>query len=168
MIMNEVKLLCSNINKFEHFVKLISTILKPNDLVLLEGLIGVGKTQFVKFYCKYIGCDQTVTSPSYTLVNMYNIQNYNIVHADLYRIEDENELLEMGIEDYLINNITFIEWGEKFQDFFSEYLIIKIEHLKEDDYPSGRKIMVSYKGNYWETKLKNIKNILESNKITVI
>jgi len=166
--MNEIQFLCANIEQLKYFTKITCNIFKPNNLILLEGFIGTGKTQLVKFYCENMDYKQNVTSPSYTLINMYPIANYNIVHVDFYRIELEKELLEIGIDDYLINNITFIEWGEKFQDFFNDYLKIKLEHTEDVKCESCRKITLSYKGSNWELKFQNIKKILENNKIRLI
>ena len=93
--------------------------LAPGDIVAIYGDLGSGKTEFVKGICEYYKVEEIVTSPTFTIVNKYNgtvSDNQTILyHIDLYRIEKESELLEIGFEEYLGDKtaISLIEWAEK-------------------------------------------------------
>ncbi|OBX24810.1 tRNA threonylcarbamoyladenosine biosynthesis protein TsaE [Gelidibacter algens] len=82
--------------------------------LLFYGEMGVGKTTLIKALSKKLGSAATVNSPTFSIVNEYEIQDDLIYHFDLFRIEDEEEALNFGIEDYLFSNhYNFIEWPER-------------------------------------------------------
>ena len=89
-----------------------------NKTLLFYGQMGVGKTTLIKEICKELGVLDNISSPTFSLVNEYqNSKNEQIFHFDFYRIEDENEALDMGIEDYLYNNNwCLIEWPENIEN----------------------------------------------------
>ena len=95
--------------------KEFTKMVKNGDIVLLQGDLGAGKTAFVKAFVNALGGDENVvTSPTFTLVNEYVVDAQTIYHFDLYRIESEDELYNIGIEEYLYSNaICFIEWPER-------------------------------------------------------
>ncbi len=76
--------------------------------------MGVGKTTFIKALCRHLGVTERVNSPTFSLVNEYQGEERKIFHFDLYRIEQEQEALDFGIEEYWQeNNWCFIEWAER-------------------------------------------------------
>jgi len=83
--------------------------------LLFYGSMGVGKTSLIKEIVKQLGVDDVVSSPTFSLVNEYQSRNgETIYHFDFYRIHNEEEALDIGIEDYFYNNDwCFIEWPEK-------------------------------------------------------
>lgn len=90
-----------------------------NDKVLLfHGEMGVGKTTLIKEVCKVLGVEDTTNSPTFSLVNEYVTENNDTVfHFDFYRINDEEEALDMGIEDYFYsNNWCLVEWPENIKN----------------------------------------------------
>ena len=93
--------------------ELIETI--SNKTLLFYGDMGVGKTTLIKELIKQLDSDDVVSSPTFSLVNEYHSRNgEKIYHFDFYRIEDENEALDIGIEDYFYDNDwCLIEWPEK-------------------------------------------------------
>jgi len=107
--------------------------IEAGDIVLLRGDLGAGKTAFVKGVVKALGGNENnVTSPTFTIVNEYVTDKFNICHFDLYRINDVNELYNIGIEEYLYsNNVCFIEWPERAEELFvgkyKEIVITKID-----------------------------------------
>ncbi|MEX6625822.1 tRNA (adenosine(37)-N6)-threonylcarbamoyltransferase complex ATPase subunit type 1 TsaE [Tenacibaculum salmonis] len=86
----------------------------PHKVLLFNGEMGVGKTTLIKEICKKLGIEDVAHSPTFSLVNEYQTKNNDIVyHFDFYRIEDEEEAYDMGIEEYLYsNNWCLIEWSE--------------------------------------------------------
>jgi tRNA threonylcarbamoyladenosine biosynthesis protein TsaE len=94
------------------FTKEVVTYFQDGDTVLLYGDLGSGKTLITKYFVKLLGCEEEVSSPSFSIVNQYGgIPIIN--HIDLYRLKDKTELINLGLED-LWNGpgINFIEWPE--------------------------------------------------------
>ena len=80
-------------------------------IILFEGDMGVGKTTLIKTLVDLLGSEDLVSSPTFSLVNEYKGVNDNIFHFDLYRVEDEEELYNFGIETYIYSNdYVFVEW----------------------------------------------------------
>ena len=79
-----------------------------------NGKMGVGKTTFIKAICEELGVNQTVNSPTFSIVNEYEGENGQIIyHFDCYRINKIEEAIEIGVEEYLYSgNLCFIEWSE--------------------------------------------------------
>lgn len=89
-----------------------------NKTLLFYGEMGVGKTTLIKEICKQLGVLDTISSPTFSLVNEYQTSTEEkVFHFDFYRIEDEEEALDMGIEDYFYTNEwCLIEWPENIQN----------------------------------------------------
>jgi tRNA threonylcarbamoyladenosine biosynthesis protein TsaE len=87
-----------------------------------SGELGAGKTTFISALCKALQVDETVTSPTYSIIQEYKTTQGKIVyHIDLYRIKNSHEAVEAGIEDCLNSNeICFVEWPERARDIFPE------------------------------------------------
>lgn len=89
------------------------------DIVALIGQLGTGKTLFIRGICDYFKVEEIVTSPTFTIMNQYTgyIQNkeFSIIHIDLFRIKNINELVDLGFLEILStpNSIILIEWAEK-------------------------------------------------------
>ncbi|MCD8432289.1 tRNA (adenosine(37)-N6)-threonylcarbamoyltransferase complex ATPase subunit type 1 TsaE [Tenacibaculum finnmarkense genomovar ulcerans] len=86
----------------------------PHKVLLFHGDMGVGKTTLIKEICEKLGVDDVAHSPTFSLVNQYQTKNNDTVyHFDFYRIEQEEEAYDMGIEEYLYSNDwCLIEWPE--------------------------------------------------------
>ncbi|HRY37044.1 MAG TPA: tRNA (adenosine(37)-N6)-threonylcarbamoyltransferase complex ATPase subunit type 1 TsaE [Candidatus Magasanikbacteria bacterium] len=125
------------------FGKKIATTLQGGDILCLYGDLGAGKTTLTKGVAQVFGIKQRIKSPTFTLFNVYFIQlngkSLKFVHIDAYRLKDEDELLDIGIDDYLGNTETIcvIEWAEKIPNLLKKKkcVEIRIEHA-----PTGRKI----------------------------
>lgn len=84
-----------------------------HNVLLFYGDMGVGKTTLIKQICKDLGSNDIISSPTFSLVNEYSSKNETLYHFDFYRITNEEEALDIGIEDYLYSkNWCFIEWPE--------------------------------------------------------
>lgn len=101
------------------------------------GNLGAGKTTLVQHLCQELGVEDSVSSPTFSLINQYNGhydgKNITINHLDLYRLKSVEEALDIGIEELLNSNqYLFIEWPEIIQDLLSDPLcVIKIDHSEE-------------------------------------
>ena len=101
--------------------------LKGGEIILLEGVLGGGKTIFVKGVAEAIGIDDIITSPSFSIMNNYKGKFY-LYHFDFYRLEDQFEIEEL-LHDYLYTpeSIIMIEWGYKARNILKEYILVNIE-----------------------------------------
>ncbi|MEO8933402.1 MAG: tRNA (adenosine(37)-N6)-threonylcarbamoyltransferase complex ATPase subunit type 1 TsaE [Xanthomarina sp.] len=109
-----------SINELETIVEQLIKQLKSKT-ILLYGEMGVGKTTFVKALVKALGSTDQVSSPTYSIVNEYELVNDKIYHFDLYRIKDIEEAYNFGIEDYLDSKTwIIIEWPELIEDLITE------------------------------------------------
>jgi tRNA threonylcarbamoyladenosine biosynthesis protein TsaE len=104
-----------------------------SEVVLLTGELGAGKTVFAKGIAAGAGVRDVdrVCSPSFTLVNIYE-GRHRIFHIDLYRLERETEILDLGWEDYLGEGIVIVEWAEKLP-FELEGIAVRIEMGADDE-----------------------------------
>ena len=95
----------------------ISKIIKTDDTIFLYGEIGVGKTTFVRFLINYLETKNKlkksdILSPTFNIVYDYSIKKKIILHYDLYRLKNYNDILELGIFENDSNHIKIIEWPE--------------------------------------------------------
>lgn len=121
----------------ENFGQELSLKLKGGDILLLSGELGAGKTTFIKGIARGLGITSEITSPTFTLMNVYPTStNKNLVHIDTYRLNDEQELIDIGVEDYLgkPNTICVIEWPEKISGLLKnkKTTSILLEHLENN------------------------------------
>lgn len=92
----------------------IASVIIPNFVVALNGELGAGKTTLVRYILQKMGIEGTIKSPTYTLVEPYQIGTTDIYHFDLYRFNSLDEWFESGFDEYFVHHsICFIEWAEK-------------------------------------------------------
>ena len=105
----------------EKFGIALASGLKPGDVVCLIGELGTGKTTLTKAIAKGLGIRQTVTSPTFTLVQEYTEGRLPLYHFDVYRIEDPSEMFEIGFEEYLNGDgVCVIEWADQINEILPE------------------------------------------------
>ena len=100
----------------------VSKRITDGSLILLNGEMGSGKTQFVRFLCESLGVISNVSSPSFLILNKYDTKkNLEIFHFDLYRIKDPRDLEEIGFFEILESNkgIVIVEWADIYKELFS-------------------------------------------------
>ncbi|MDG1046528.1 MAG: tRNA (adenosine(37)-N6)-threonylcarbamoyltransferase complex ATPase subunit type 1 TsaE [Bacteroidia bacterium] len=99
------------------------------NIILLRGDLGAGKTSFVKTYVNHLGGDKDeVDSPTFSLLNTYSVNNQDIHHFDLYRIQSPQEIEDIGFMEYMDSgNLCFVEWPEKIAEFLPHNQIIFVD-----------------------------------------
>lgn len=121
--------------------------LKAGDIIALKGDLGAGKTAFTAGIAKGLELSNCVSSPTFTIVNEYLSGRIPVYHFDLYRLNDEDDLYDIGIDEYLYGDgICIFEWPDIVEGLTENYYNIEI--LKDlsvsEDY---RKIIITKKGN---------------------
>lgn len=126
-----------------------------SQIILLTGDLGAGKTVLVKGIAKGLGIDFEITSPTFNLINEYE-NDPGLLHMDFYRIDSKEELLGLGIEDYIAReDVKAIEWPQLVFDYIlDDFLYIKIKRLSENK----RKIIIKSEGNLSKKIIKGLKN----------
>ena len=121
------------------FVQQIGT----NDIIAFYGKMGAGKTTFIKALCQQMGVTDTVTSPTFAIVNEYLDGNQNpIYHFDFYRIRRSEEVLDIGFEDYINSgSLCLIEWPEMIEDYLPDDTL----RIYIDEQPDGSRIITEKK-----------------------
>lgn len=140
----------------KNFAKSLASHLTKNDIIVLTGELGSGKTKFVEGILSHFGLENEISSPTFTIVNEYQKNQIKIYHFDVYRLEDSSEFYEIGGEEYFENGICLIEWGELMEDVLpKEYLHITI--TKEDKNENIRILHIETNLKKWEDYFENIK-----------
>ncbi len=103
-------------------------------ILLVCGEVGSGKTTLVKEICKQLKVKDQVSSPTYTLINEYSCDDGIVIHMDLYRIENKEEINNLGLFEYLDNKFIIIEWPELIMnDLDINHSILKIDFIDTDN-----------------------------------
>ena len=123
--------------------------LKAGDVILMDGELGAGKSELARGVAKGLGVQETVTSPSFTILNVYESGRCPLYHFDWYRLESAEEIFELGMDEYLGGDgVALVEWPDRCPDAIPEdFLRIRIEatgentrRITEEAYGAFRKI----------------------------
>jgi len=135
----------------------IARLFHSGDLIILDGDLGAGKTYFVKGFVDGWHSTELVNSPTFSIANFYKTSGFDILHIDLYRIENIDEFSDLGLIDYFDQTIVLIEWGKKIAAYLEEYLLISFE-INDDN---TRTLTFTGKG----VKYDSIINVLKKNEL---
>ena len=125
----------------KNFAKKLASKLQIGDIIVLSGELGSGKTKFTEGLLEYFNLQDEISSPTFTIVNEYHSNNLPIYHFDVYRLEDEDEFLAIGGEEYFNKGICIIEWGEMIENILpNEY--IKISFSKDLENENSRNLHI--------------------------
>lgn len=123
------------------FAENFSKQLKPGDVIAFKGGLGAGKTAFCEGLAAGLGCTDTVSSPTFSIVNVYGGGRLKLAHFDMYRVQSYNDLCTCGFYDYIDEGaVLAVEWSENIAEFLEKpYYEISIEITGDEE----RKITVS-------------------------
>ncbi len=119
------EIVCESIEKIEEATEQIIAFGRDVNVWLFDGEMGAGKTTLIKSICSQLGVEDTVNSPTFSIVNEYqNSQDETFYHFDFYRIKDESEATEIGAEEYFDSGAyCFIEWPSKVENILPEEVL---------------------------------------------
>ena len=150
-------LLLPHLKATRNLANALAPLLRPGDVVTLEGSIGIGKTTFIRALLETLGCIEEVPSPTFNLLHTYELGSVTFWHFDLFRIERLTDVYELGIEDALENGICLIEWPKIMAK------LLPTERLElEFFYQEERSRRVSLKGEEtWKQRLRKVESYLD-------
>jgi tRNA threonylcarbamoyladenosine biosynthesis protein TsaE len=131
----------------------IAALARPGDVIALNGELGTGKTTFARAFIHARGGGEAVPSPTFTLVQVYEIGDVPIWHFDAYRLRDPDEAWELGIEDAFRDGISLIEWPERLGKLLPDRRLQII--LSETTPPNARRAALDPGGD-WAERLAGI------------
>lgn len=135
--------------------------IKPGTVLCLDGDLGAGKTLFVQSLAKGLEINEDVTSPTFNLMNIYE-GRLPLYHFDLYRLEQEYELEDIGFYDYVstYDGVVVIEWANKFSQCLPEdYILINIDRIENEE--NKRCISVTQVGSALEDMYKEVEGLCQ-------
>jgi len=121
-------------NEIEKTAKKFLNLTSGYKVFAFSGDLGAGKTSFISTICKDLCVQETVTSPTYSIIQEYKTSDNKIIsHIDLYRIKNKQEAMDAGVEDCLLSNdICMVEWPEKAPEIFPDNTVYsEIEILSD-------------------------------------
>ena len=111
----------------------LARVLQPGTIIAYRGDLGAGKTAFTRGLARGLGVTERVTSPTYTIVNEYLGGKMPLFHFDMYRLGSEDELFDIGWDDYLERGgVCAVEWSENVWGAMEDAIVITISRLAED------------------------------------
>ncbi|MGQ9475614.1 MAG: tRNA (adenosine(37)-N6)-threonylcarbamoyltransferase complex ATPase subunit type 1 TsaE [Actinomycetota bacterium] len=130
----------------------LAELLRPGDVILLEGELGTGKTVFVRGLAEALGVREKVLSPTFTLAREYR-GRLALHHLDAYRLEGPMDLYDVGVEEVLDGEgVLVVEWGDRVRDFFrGGYLRVVMSYGDDEE---ERVIGLFPRGSDWADRLK--------------
>lgn len=142
------------------FAQALAPLLHPGDTLLLSGGVGAGKTHFARCLIRaLLIAPEDVPSPTYTLVQTYEGQTGEIWHADLYRLGDTMELVELGLAEAFSTAICLVEWPDRLGDLTpADALWLEFEPRTAPGAEDHRLLRLGWRGDRWAQRLKGLLN----------
>ncbi len=131
----------------------LAALLRPGDVILLAGGLGVGKTLFTTGLASGLGVEEQVLSPSFVFVRHYRTGFLPVVHVDVYRLETLNEFADLEVFDLAANGVLVIEWGDALEGVIPEDHL-RVDFIVEGD--SARMLHLVPNGSWIERDLGSV------------
>ena len=111
----------------------LAQLLRPGTVIAYRGDLGAGKTAFTRGLARGLGCQDMVTSPTYTIVNEYLSGRMPLFHFDMYRLRSADDLWDIGWEDYLDRGgVCAVEWSENVEEVLDHFILVNIEKIDDE------------------------------------
>lgn len=113
----KLRIICRSPEETTALGRSVASVLEPGDLLLLTGGIGSGKTTFAQGVGRGLGVFEPITSPSFVIQAVHDTDRLTFSHVDLYRLATDEEVEQVGWEDYLETGVTVVEWADRYSSF---------------------------------------------------
>ena len=154
--MSEFCVVCKGREETRTVAVALAPLLRLGDALLLKGPLASGKTAFVQELVAALGSKAEVTSPTFTIAQFYPIPSGTFLHIDAYRLSSVAEFRDLGLEDFMAESITAVEWGDIVEQEFPNALSINFEFVENED--NSRKLTFSATAEKWQPVLVALQN----------
>jgi tRNA threonylcarbamoyladenosine biosynthesis protein TsaE len=139
----------------------LASLLRPGDAVALAGELGAGKTTLVQGVARALGFEGAVASPTFTLVREYRAPAMTVLHADVYRLERLQEVVDLGLQEQLDEDgVLLVEWGDAVEALLpDDHLVVELTVPGEDE---DRAIEIRPVGARWVPRWERLEQALEA------
>lgn len=139
----------------------IGKLISLPTLIYLEGDLGAGKTHITKGIASGIGIEEDITSPTFTLINEYFTNKVNLYHLDLYRLDSVNQVLNLGVEDFIDSekSLVIMEWSDKLEGNKLSDNLLEIKLLHENN---ARRIIIKTDNKIYENVLVELEKVVNT------
>ncbi|MCG3399871.1 tRNA (adenosine(37)-N6)-threonylcarbamoyltransferase complex ATPase subunit type 1 TsaE [Staphylococcus massiliensis] len=149
-----------NLDELEQFAHVLASRLKGQDLILLNGDLGAGKTTLTQLIGKALGVKRVINSPTFNIIKSYQGDKLQLHHMDCYRLEESEE--DLGFDEYFLDEeaVTIIEWSQFIETFLpNAFLEINIKVIDE----TTRDITIHAKGRHYQDMKEGIEREVSFN-----
>lgn len=159
------RIITHNDAETENVGERLAEVLRPADVIAFYGDLGAGKTTFVRGLARAMGASERVSSPTFVLMHIYE-GRIPIYHFDAYRLENSEELLNIGAEEYIgTDGVACIEWSERTEELLpKDCLRLKI-YYRTDLGPTGRELVFESDGGRGQKIVEALQNDSQKNKL---
>lgn len=150
----EIKLHLADEAATEALAVRLADVLRAGDVIALIGDLGSGKSVFARAVIRALGCeDEDIPSPTFSLVQTYFAGGHLVHHFDLYRLENENDAVELGIDDAFAAGVSLVEWPDRLGAYLPpDRLDVRIETTGKE----GHRYVTLHAENGWHVRLREI------------
>ena len=132
--------ICNDERETRALAHKLAPLVQVGDVISLKGNLGAGKSFLTRELIRYFLPEENVPSPTFTLLQTYEIENGTLYHFDLYRLENAEEVYELGLDDALTDGISFIEWPERIDGLLPSGKLSTIEIEATGEYSRNIRI----------------------------
>jgi tRNA threonylcarbamoyladenosine biosynthesis protein TsaE len=137
----------------------LAELSREGDVILLAGDLGTGKTAFAQGFGRALGVSEPITSPTFTLVHSYDTGGVTLHHADLYRLDQLSEVVDLALGELAeYRGIVLVEWGDVAESTFGDHLVVRLAVVDAD--PDARLIEINPVGGSWSWRWAPLQDAL--------
>lgn len=150
----------SSVGETQQLAEALAAVARPGDVVVLAGDLGAGKTAFVQGFGRGLGVSDRITSPTFTLVHVYDGGRLPVHHLDVYRLEQISEALDLGLAEMLDEGgVVLVEWGDAITPVLPhDRLEVRLTFGEGDD---DRQLALTLVGRTWAARAEQIEAALQ-------
>lgn len=138
----------------------IEPLLVPGDALALTGELGAGKTTFAQGVARGMGVSGHVVSPTFTLIREYRTGRIPIVHADVYRLDRVQDVVDLGLEEVAQDAVLLVEWGDAVEALLpSGHLVVELTVPGEGE---ERSVALWAEGDVWRARWERLERVLDA------